>query len=145
MATTRERAANTVDYLRLTPQEKAGLRKERTLHLEAPAAWPLSWVAQYHIRFALEHQCTKISVRRGVHEHQEFDVMDLCTLTRMHCFGHLPRVRLKMVPRGLATMRHAAIGNVADSFKGSRQVAVPQTLVSSNPGGQGGDSHGTRN
>ena len=145
MPTTRERAAKTVDYLRLTPREKAGLRKERTLHLEAPAAWPLSWVAQYHLRFALENQCTKISVRRGVHEHQEFDVMDLCTLTRMHCFGHLPRVRLKMVPRGLATMRHAAIGNVADAFKGSQQVSVPQMPVSSQPGGQGEEHNGTRN
>lgn len=145
MPTTRERAAKTVDYLRLTPREKAGLRKERTLHLEAPAAWPLSWVAQYHLRFALENQCTKISVRRGVHEHQEFDVMGLCTLTRMHCFGHLPRVRLKMVPRGLATMRHAAIGNVADAFKGSQQVSVPQMPVSSHPGGQGEEHNGTRN
>jgi hypothetical protein len=144
MATTREKARNTVNYLRLTPREHGALRKERTLHLEAQPPWPPSWVAQYFLRFALENACTKIRVRQGVHGDQTFDVMDLCTFTRMNLFGHLPRVRLKLVPASLATMRHAAIGNRADSFKGAEQVSVPQLPVSMTNGGQG-EQHASRN
>lgn len=142
MATPREKALNTVKYLKIAPSRIANLAKNKTLHVTgAPTAWPAPVVAQYCLRVALEQGCTKIAVYQGVHRKHEYDVMDLVTLSRQwHAGGHLATPNLSIVPADLATTGFRALGSFTDTK--NTLVTVPSSpLVSGNPG-QEGESNG---
>ena len=142
MATPREKALNTVHYLKIAPSSIAQLSKGKTLHVTgAPTCWPMTVVAQYCLRVALEQGCTKISVYQGRHKHWDFDVMELCTLSRAwHAGGHLGTPKMKHVPKNLATKGFEALGSFTDT-KETFVTVTSSPLVSGNPG-QEGESNG---
>ena len=142
MPTTRQRAQNTVKYLRLTGGEVAGLRKEKTLNVEVQGAqlyWPPHYVAQYCLRLALENGCTTIRVHQGVHRKREFDVMKLCTISRYLACGALSRPMFKFVPPSMLTrIRAMRFGERVEPQRNWVNVPSSLTPVSSpSAGGQG--------
>lgn len=142
MATPREKALNTVKYLKIAPSRIAKLASNKTLHVTgAPSVWPAPVVAQYCLRVALENGCTTVRVYQGQHTKRDYDVMDLVTLSReWHAGGHLATPKMNIVPADLATTGFKAVGSFTDTKE--TLVTVPSSpLVSGNPG-QEGESNG---
>ena len=138
MATPREKALNTVKYLKIAPSSIDQLATNKTLHVTgAPSCWPATVVAQYCLRVALEQGCTKIRVYIGQHKKRDYDVMDLVTLSRKwHAGGHLGTPKGLIVPKYLATEGMKALGSFTDTKE--TLVTVPSSpLVSSDPGQEG--------
>lgn len=138
MATPREKALNTVKYLKIAPSRIGQLASNKTLHVTgAPSCWPASVVAQHCLRVALENGCTRIRVYIGQHKKWEFDVMDLVMLSRQwHAGGHLAAPKMQVVPPDLATTGFNAVGSHLDTKE--TFVTVPSSpLVSGNPGQEG--------
>lgn len=134
MLTVREKARNTVNYLRIAPRSQRLLRDEKTLNVEVPkyaSMWPASLVAQYCLRVALENGCTKIRVLKGVHCRPEYDVMDLVTLSRrLSASGrYLAAPKMTKVPANLATMQQLRLGNRLEQ----QRLVVPVRCVPTSP------------
>ena len=133
MLSPKQRALNTVRYLRLSNGEILDLRKEKTLNVELEGTqlyWPPEYVAQHCLRVALENGCTKVRVHQGVHRKTEYDVMTLCTVSRhLTISGVLGRPRLKSVPPKYATRnRLLRFGEMVEPKRG--YVSVPASPVS---------------
>lgn len=128
----KQRALNTVRYLRLSTGEILDLRKEKTLNVEMQGTqlyWPPEYVAQHCLRVALENGCTKIRVHQGVHRKTEYDVMTLCTVSRYLAVGNLSRPKLKLVPPKYVTKhRQMRFGEIVEPKRG--YVSVPASPVS---------------
>lgn len=143
MATPREKALNTVKYLKIAPSAIAQLAKGKTLHVTgAPLMWSPTVVAQYCLRVALEQGCTTVRVYIGQYIKRDYDVMDLVTVSRAwHRGGHLTTPNMKVVPADLATKGFNALGSYTDTKE--TFVTVPSSpLVSSPTPGQEGESNG---
>ena len=131
----KQKAFNTVKYLKLTNGEIRDLRHERTLNVELEGTqlyWPAELVAQYCLRVALENGCTKVRVHQGIRR-AEFDVMQLVTFTRhLTIGGTLPTSRMKFVPAKAVTRRRFAhFGEVVEPRRG--WVSVPSQPPVSSP------------
>lgn len=129
MPTTREKALNTVKYLRIAPSRIARLRQERTLNAVLPKdaeCWPSSVVATYCLRLALENGCTRIRVIKGVHSKQEYDVMTLVKAARhLSTTGrYLHRPTMARVPSNLATAGFERLGNILETTRPYAPVGI---------------------
>lgn len=143
MPTTRERALNTVQHFKISPNRIQRLKDEKTLHVTgAPLVWPAEAVARYCMRVALENGCTKITVRQGTRSPQDFDVMSLISYSRsLVPHGHLAIPKMKHVPPDLATKGFASLGSYTDEKK--TLVVVPSlTRVSGLTGTKGAHRNG---
>jgi hypothetical protein len=138
MPTPREKALNTVKYLRISPGRIANLKREKTLYATgAPLVWPAEAVARYCMRVALENGCTTVAVCQGTRSPQYFDVMSLITHSReLMPHGQIAVPKMKVVPPDLATRGFAAMGSYTDEKK--TFVTVPSlTRVSGLTGTKG--------
>ena len=124
--TAREKAANTVRHLRIAPSRIARLKHEKTLNVVLPKdaeCWPSTVVAQYCLRLALENACTRIRVHKGVYSKQEYDVMQLCQVSRRLGFGQLSAPKWN-IPGNYATQKFRQLGNVLETTSPYAPVGI---------------------
>lgn len=126
----REANREQVRQLSIREPQVQALSNERLLKIEMPKQswdWPMALVAQYALRLALENQCTRVRVVRGISSY-EYDVLQLLDLSRkLHYGGALTVPRYPHRPPAyLATMGHKALGSVVDKTR--PMIAVPHAV-----------------